>query len=191
MDNTLQGYKQTEGHSKCAPLVKRIAWGFLGGLAGTMVMDILLMAVLLALGQPAFMCFSIVGDTVSQFLATFGTNIADGIPTGVVVHYVVGPLVGMLFGAGVTIFPVLRAGSWKKTAIAAIVYVEILSQPIVAMTPILLQMKTSDTLLWFGGSFVMHLIFGIILGVFVGHGLRSASRATQMNMNEESRQITL
>ena len=179
MNRTLQGHSLTEGHAKRAPLARGIAWGFLGGLAGTLVMDILLMGVLLALRQPALMCFSIVGDTVSHFLAMFGTQIAGGVPTGVVAHYVIGPLFGMLFGAAVTMFPALREGTLKKITIAAFVYVEILSQPILATTPILLKMKAPATLQWFGGSFVMHLILSIVLGVIVGYGLRPAPLATQ------------
>ncbi len=179
MDRTLQGYSLAEGHSKRVPLARGIAWGFLGGLAGTMVMDILLMGVLLALRQPALMCFSIVGDTVSSFLVLFGAQIAGGVPTGVVTHYVIGPLVGVLFGAVMAMFPALRDGTLKKITIAAFVYVEILSQPLLATTPILLKMKAPATLQWFGGSFVMHLILSIVLGVIVGYGLRPAPLATQ------------
>jgi len=179
MDRTLQGYLLKEGHVKRAPLARGIAWGFLGGLSGTMVMDILLMGALLVLKQPALMCFSIVGNTVSRFLAKFGTQIASSVPTGVVAHYVIGPLVGILFGAAVTMIPALREGTLKKITIAAFVYVEILSQPILATTPILLKMKAPATLQWFGGSFVMHLILSIVLGVIVGYGLRPAPLATQ------------
>lgn len=156
-----------------------MGWGLIGGLAGTMVMDILFMGILMALSLPTLLCFSIVGDTVSRFLATFGTQIAGGVPTGLAAHYLIGPLVGILFGAIVTIFPALREGSLKKITIAAFVYVEILSQPILAMTPILLKMKTPATLQWFGGAFVMHLILSIVLGAIVGYGLRSAPLATQ------------
>jgi hypothetical protein len=156
-----------------------MGWGLIGGLAGTMVMDISFMGILMVLSLPTFLCFSIVGDTVSRFLATFGTQIAGGVPTGLAAHYVIGPLVGILFGAIVTIFPALREGSLKKITIAAFVYVEILSQPILAMTPILLKMKTPATLQWFGGAFVMHLILSIVLGAIVGYGLRSAPLATQ------------
>jgi hypothetical protein len=179
MNRTLPGHWLMEGRAKRTPLAKGIAWGFLGGLAGTMVMDFLLMGALLVLRQPALMCFSIVGDTVSHFLALFGTQIAGGVPTGVVTHYVVGPLFGMLFGAVVTKFPALRDGSLKKVTLAAFVYVEILSQPILASTPILLKMETPATLQWFGGSFVMHLILSIVLGVIVGYGLRPTPLATQ------------
>lgn len=179
MDRTLSGHGLMEGHVKRAPLARGTAWGFLGGLTGTMVMDILLMGVLLALGQPAWMCFSIVGDTVSHFLAMFGTQIAGGVPTGVVAHYVIGPLVGILFGAAAAMFPALREGTLKKITIAAFVYVEVLSQPMLATTPILLKMKAPATLQWFAGSFVMHLILSIVLGVIVGYGLRTSPPATQ------------
>jgi hypothetical protein len=171
-----------EGHSQRAPLAQGIAWGCLGGLAGTLVMDFLLMGALLVLRQPASMCFSIVGDTVSRFLALFGTQITGGVPTGVVAHYVVGPLFGMFFGAVVMMLPALREGTLKKITLAAFVYVEILSQPILAMTPILLKMKAAATLQWYGGSFIMHLIMSIILGVIVGYGLRMHTTATQRRL---------
>jgi hypothetical protein len=179
MDRTLQWYSLGEGHRKGVPLARGIAWGFLGGLAGTMGMDILLIGVLLILKQPALMCFTIVGDTVSRFLAMFGSQIAGGVPTGVLTHYMIGPLVGVVFGGAVSIFPGLREGTLKKITIAAFVYVEILSQPILAMTPILLKMNAVETLQWFGGSFVMHLILSIVLGAIVGYGLRTVPLGTQ------------
>jgi len=179
MNRTVQAHWSMEGHARHAPLAKGIAWGFLGGLVGTLVMDILLMTALLVLRQPALMCFSIVGDTVSHFLSLFSTQIAGGVPAGVVTHYVVGPLFGMLFGVVATKFPALREGSLKRIVIAAFVYVEILSQPILATTPILLKMETPAILQWFGGSFIMHLILSIVLGVIVGYGLLPTQRRSQ------------
>ena len=179
MEKTLEGTSLVTGRNPSSSIWRGLGWGAIGGLAGTLVMDILLMGALLALRQPAWMCFSIVGDTVSRFLAMLGTRIAGGVPTGVAAHYVIGPLFGILFGAIVTRLPALREGTLKKITIAAFVYVEILSQPILATTPILLKMKTPATLLWFGGSFVMHLILSVVLGVIVGYGLRPAPLAAQ------------
>jgi hypothetical protein len=178
MNRTLQGNLLMEGHSQCAPLTTGIAWGFLGGLTGTFIMDILLMGILLVLRQPTTLCFSIVGDTVSRFLALIGIQAAGGVPTGVVGHYVIGPLFGILFGAAVTIIPALHEGTLKQILVAALVYVQILSQPILATTPILLKMKAAEILQWYCGSFVMHLFMSIILGVVVGYGLRKHSTAT-------------
>jgi hypothetical protein len=179
MERTLETNAGQTGCVNPISFLRALGWGFLGGLAGTLVMDLLLMGALLALGQPAVMCFSIVGDTVARFLALFGTQIAGGVPTGVVTHYVVGPLFGILFGGIVMMLPALRERTLKKTSLAAFVYVEILSQPILATTPILLKMKAPATLQWFGGSFVMHLILSVVLGVIVGYGLRPAPPTAQ------------
>jgi hypothetical protein len=156
-----------------------MGWGLLGGLVSTMVMDILLMGALSIFGLPALTCFSIVGDTVSRFLAMFDIQVASGIPTGITTHYLVGPLFGIVFGAAVAIFPALREGTLKKRIIAAVLYVEILSQPILVTTPILLKMTKPETLQWFGGSFVMHFVLAVVMGSVVGYGLRSAPLATQ------------
>lgn len=172
MDKALQGILLTKSQRNPIPLARGMGWGFLGGLSGTMVMDILLMGALPAAGLPALICFSIVGDTFSRFLALFGAQIVGGIPTGVVTHYLVGPLFGIIFGAVMTVFPALQEATLKKSVIAAFLYVEVLSQPILAITPILLKMTATNMLRWFGGSFVMHAILAVVLGAIVGHGLR-------------------
>jgi hypothetical protein len=179
MENNNATIQQRREQTVYVSISRGMGWGLIGGVAGTLVMDIFFMGVLLALTQPALLCFSIVGNTVSQFLAMFGLQIAGGVPTGVAAHYVIGPLVGLFFGLVVTIFPAFQQRNLKKIMLAAFVYVEILSQPILAMTPILLKMKAPATLQWFSGAFVMHLILSIVLGIIVGYGLRSASLATQ------------
>jgi hypothetical protein len=179
MDKTLQSNLLTRPQRSPIPLARGIGWGFLGGLVSTMVMDIILMGALLAVRYPALLCFSIVGDTVSRFLSMFDMQVAGGVPTGVITHYLVGPVIGVIFGAAVAMFPALREGTLKKRIIAAILYVEILSQPILATTPILLKMKAPATLQWFGGSFVMHAILAVVLGAIVGYGFRSTSTTNQ------------
>ena len=94
-----------------------VRWGFLGGLAGTLIMDILLMVAFLALRQPIVLCFSIVGDTVARFLEMFGAKIAGGVPTGMVTHYLIGPLFGILFGGAVTKLSALQGGSLRKIVV--------------------------------------------------------------------------
>lgn len=174
MHRTLQGYALVEGHVKRAPLAKGLGWGLIGGLAGTLAMDILLMGVLWAVRYPALLCFTIVGDTLARVFSMLGMEMAGGVPTGIVTHYVIGPLVGILFGAAAAVFPALREGALKKIVIASVLYVQILSQPILALTPILLKMTALEVLQWYCGAFAMHLVAGIVLGVVVGRGLRPA-----------------
>ena len=151
--------------------------GAIGGLVGTLVMDLVLMAALSVAGLPAFTCFSMVGSTVARFFSILGIEIGSDVPLGMATHYLVGPLIGAIFGVAVSQVNALRVDTWKKGIILAVVYVEVLSQPLLAMTPILLQMTLPETLQWFSGSFVMHLLWGVVLGLVVSYGMRLANRA--------------
>lgn len=172
MEKTLQGYSKTRVPVTLVTLARGMGWGLVGGLTGTLIMDLVLMGGLLAIGLPALSCFSIVGDTVSRFLAMLGIETAGGVPTGAAAHYLIGPAFGVIFGVLVTQVNALRVNTVRKSLVLAVLYVEILSQPILATTPILLKMTAPQTLQWFGVSFVMHFVLAVVLGVVVGYGLR-------------------
>ncbi len=57
----------------------------------------------------------------------------------------------------------LRVDTLKKGVVLAVLYVEIVSQPLLA--------TTSDTLQWFGVSFLLHMIVGVVLGLVLYYGL--------------------
>ncbi len=174
MEKALRGHSPARDHSTRVNLAKGIGWGLIGGLAGTLVMDLLLMGTLSAIGLPAFACFSIIGDTIMHLVPTSSGRMADVIPLGVTAHYLIGPAIGAIFGAALARIAANRVDMLKKSVIFALLYVEILSQPILAATPILLKMTASATLQWFSISFVMHLVYGAVLGAVVNYGLRRA-----------------
>jgi hypothetical protein len=176
MENT---YKLNSGNVQLTPLASMIGWGLIGGLTGTMVMDGLLMVAFEAFKLPALSCFSIVGNTVSQLFSMLGLQVAGGIPTGVIAHYLIGPLFGVLFGVIVVMFPALRLISLKKTLLLAILFVEIFSQPILVATPIALKMTNIEISQWYGGSFIMHLLMAAVLGTVMWYGCLSTNRRNQ------------
>ena len=163
--------------AKEIPLARGMAWGLVGGLAGTLVMDAILMAGLSAAGLSALICFSIVGNTVAQFFSILGIEVVGGVQLGIETHYVIGPLIGAVFGVLVTQVKALRVDTLKKSILFAVLYVEILAQPILATTPILLKMTAAETLQWFGFSFIMHFLMAVVLGAVVSYGLRLAVTA--------------
>jgi hypothetical protein len=175
MEKTLEGTSHVTGRITSISFSRGLGWGLIGGLVGTMVMDLVLMGALSAVGLPALTCFSIVGNTVARFFSIQNLENARAIQLGVITHYLVGPLFGAIFGAAVARVEVLRVNTLKKSIILAILYVEILSQPLLATTPILLKMTVPATLQWYVGSFVMHLLLAIVLGAVVGRGLRLAT----------------
>ena len=175
MERTLQGITRTADRKPPISISRGLGWGLLGGLAGTLTMDLVLMGALSALGSPALTCFSIVGNTVARFFSIQGVEATRTILMGVATHYIVGPLIGAIYGTVVARVKALRVNTLKKSLLLAILYVEILSQPMLAMTPILLKMTLPETLQWYGGSFMMHLMAGAALGAVVGRGLRLAT----------------
>jgi len=172
MDITLQGNMQVREHITKVTLARGIGLGLMGGLAGTLVMDFVLMGALSAVGLPALTCFSMVGNTVERLFANLGIYISGGVLMGIAAHYLVGPLFGVIFGVIMVKVDALHVDTLKKGIVLAVLYVEIMSQPILATTPILLKMMAKDTLLWFGASFVMHFMYGVVLGAIVSVGLR-------------------
>lgn len=154
------------------PLSKEIGWGLLGGLIATLIMDLTLMGILVVAGLPALACYSIVGDTVASLFSIRVVETSGGILLGAAAHYLIGPLMGAMFGAAAAKVDALRIESRKKVIFWTILYAEILSQPLLAMAPILLKMTNSEMLQWFGGSFVMHMIWGTVLGVVWSLGQR-------------------
>ena len=178
MEITLQDNSQAREDVTRVSLSRGVGWGLIGGLAGTMVMDLVLMVALPVAGLPALTCFSIVGNTVASFFSIQGIEMAGGVPLGVFTHYLIGPVAGAIFGAAVTQVNFLRIDTLKKSIVLAILYVQILSQPILATTPILLKMTVTDTLNWYGGSFAMHSVLGLVLGLIMSYGLRASFTAS-------------
>ena len=172
METRLQSNVWAREHMTLVTLARGIGWGLMAGFVSTMVMDVVLMGTLSAIGRPAFTCFSLIGDTAGRLFSKLGTEITGGIPAGVAAHYLMGPIVGAIFGAAVVRIDAFRIDTLRKGVILAVLYVEILSQPILAATPLLLKMTVVATLKWFGGSFIMHLIWGTVTGAVVNYGLR-------------------
>ena len=173
METTLQGNSQAESQVSNVTLARGMVLGLVGGVVGTIVMDLVLIGTSLAAGLPAVIGFSTIGDTAAGFFALLGIDMAGGLPLGAAAHYLLGLVLGALFGAAVSRVDVLRTDTVKKGVMLAVVYIEILSQPILATSPILLKMTASETLQWFGVSAVMHLIWGVVLGIVVSYGLLS------------------
>lgn len=155
-------------------LSRGIVLGLIGGLVGTIVMDLILIATLSAIGLPPVVSFNTIGDTAAGCLALIGIKAAGGFPLGAFMHYLLGFVLGAIFGAALARLKARRALSMKRGIALAILYIEIVSQPILMLSPLVLPMTTADTLQWFGISAVMHLIWGVVLGAVVSYGLRSA-----------------
>jgi hypothetical protein len=148
-------------------LAQAILFGSIGGVVGTFVMDLFGLALILALGGPASISFVIIGDAAAAFFSMLGIAIPGGTPLGAILHYLIGLVFGGILGVAVSRISILRVDSMKKGVALGILFVEIMSQPLLAVAAIVLKMTPSLTAQWFGVSFIMHLVYGGVLGAIV------------------------
>jgi hypothetical protein len=159
--------------------IKGMMVGLVGGLVGTILMDLSGSVLFVMMGRPASLSFSVIGDAAAAFFAMLGMTVAGGTPLGALLHYLIGLAFGALFGAAVSEIAVLRLGSPMKAIGLGILYVELISQPLLAAAALVLQMTAGETVQWFGISFVMHLVYGLVLGLVMHYGSRTAAAARQ------------
>jgi hypothetical protein len=66
------------------------------------------------MGLPAVVSFSTIGDTAAGFLSMIGLNMAGGVPLGTAMHYLIGPVLRIVFGTAVSQVDALRVNTIKK-----------------------------------------------------------------------------
>ncbi len=147
-----------------------IGWGLIAGLAGTVAMDMALLAGLPALGVPADTCYKTIGSTARQFFALLRITLAGDVMLGVATYHIIGPLLGAFYGLVISRVSALQRATLMKNLIYAVLYAEVLSQMILTITPVLLRMSADETMLWYAGSFVVHMIWGIVMGLVTYYG---------------------
>ena len=91
-------------------------------------------------------------------------------------HFLLGLALGAVFGVAVSRVRFLRLGSVVKGALLGVLYIEIVSQPILVLAPLLVRMTTPDVLQWYALSTSMHVIYGIVLGVVMALRQRRSAR---------------
>ena len=139
--------------------LRGIGFGIVGGVVGTVLMDIVMMLTFIIAGQPADTFFSMVGE-----------KLGDGPLVGILVHNLVGLTGGIVFSLLVLYVKALRIDSRRKGLMigfaAGVVTIPLgciplaiwLDQPILAVIAF---------------SILPHLVWGTTLGWIVAYGLLS------------------
>jgi hypothetical protein len=172
METAFHRNSQVLEYNKKAAFARSTKLGLIGGIAGSLVMELVLMGALFVAGMPALTCLSFIGDTVAQLVAKFGIYLAGGVLMCLAAQYLIGAIFGVIFSTVISQVSTLHLNSLKKGILLAVLFAEIISQPLLAMTTILLKMSIMSTVLWYSASIVMHFLYGITLGAIVSYGLR-------------------
>ena len=98
MEERLRRDSRLAGAMGSGVRAKGLVFGLIAGLAATVVIDLVTMGVLPFMGSPPDGGFAIIGDTAAGFLSLFGLDVTGGVPLGVVLHFLIGLPLGVIFG---------------------------------------------------------------------------------------------
>jgi ethanolamine transporter EutH len=161
----MTGRREESQRPETYTLSRAISFGILGSLAGMLAMDLVMVAESLMIGEPA-----------TSYLALIGSVLGGDALVGVAMHLVMGSLLGLVFGVTVYYVEFLRIDTlWKGVwlgILAGLVTIPFGCVPfaILSGVPILFMV---------GFSFIPHLVWGVVLGLVVGLGLRSDRRSAE------------
>jgi hypothetical protein len=165
------GWKEIEQAMRTATLSRGMIAGSAGGLAGLVLMYLFGAGIFTLLGWPANTSFLIIGDAAAAFFSGLGIGLAGGVPLGLLLYCLIGLILGAVLGVAEVRLETLRPDSLRKGMTLSIAFVEVMSLPLLAAGALALKMSAADTALWCGISFVMHLVYGLALGLVTSHGL--------------------
>lgn len=153
--------EQEVQRSETLTLARAIKFGVIGSLAGTIAMDIVIITESVIIGEP-----------VDSYLALIGSILGGGAPLGVVMHLVMGSLLGLIFGVIVYKVDFLRIDTfWRGVwlgVLAGLVTIPFGCVPFAVATGVPIPFMVSF-------SFIPHLVWGAVLGVIAGYRMRSGA----------------
>jgi hypothetical protein len=144
-----------------------IKYGLIGSLAGTIAMDLLMVVESLLLGMP-----------VTGYLAVIGSVVGGGALVGAAIHLLTGSLLGLFFGLAVYQVPILNIDSVRKGTWLGVL-VGLVTIPLGCVPAAILAGVSIVEMVSF--SFIPHLVWGAVMGVVAGYGLRSGSRSAEVS----------
>ena len=158
--------------------------GMVGGLAGTVSMYLFGAGIFALLGWPTNTSFMIIGDSAAAFFSNLGIALAGGASLGMLLFFLIGLVLGAILGVAMVFLKPLYLASFRKKVGLSVLYVEAMSLPLLSAGTLALKMNDADAVLWFGISFVMHLVYGLVLGLVAGYEIGDQDGGSMADKNK-------
>jgi hypothetical protein len=156
--------------------IRLILIGMAGGLAGNLTMQALGVLIFSLVGLPLNTSFQIIGDAAGAFFSSIGIPLPGGPWMGALWNNLIGLALGGIWALAVLRWAPLKSGSFGKRILQSILYVEAMSIPMLTLGILSLKMDLTSSALWVGISIIMHLLYGLVLGLTLSYGLTQAVR---------------
>jgi len=140
---------------------RSIGYGIIGSILGTIAMDFIMFGI-----------FSMMGEPPETFYIVFGNFVGGGIRIGMVIHFLTGASIGLVFGLAVSQVNVLRIETARK-GVGLGILAGIVTIPLACIPAAPVLGVPVITIVSIGT--IPHLVWGTILGGVAGYKLQSTA----------------
>jgi hypothetical protein len=115
------------------------------------------------------------------FFSRLGIALVGGVALGVRLYFLIGLLFGASLGIAIAGIEPLRHLSAIKKVGVNVLFVGVMSLPLLAAGSLALKMSAVSAGLWFSISFVMHLVYGLVSGVIICYRVGNVIRKSEVH----------
>jgi hypothetical protein len=153
-------------------IMRSLKYGLIAGIVSTMVTDAVSLVLFLAMGESLPSFFALIGRS---FLTLINADVAFPLWQGLVLHYSIGILTGLVLGLATRIIGKLHFSSYRKSILFSIIITEIEGTTLFYLMSLILNIPQSDMMIMYGLGFFLHVIWGTCLGLILCFGQQKTS----------------
>jgi len=141
-------------------------YGIIAGTISTIVIDIVAFIMLSVMGFSLASFFALIGRC---FLTLIGTSAADPIWQGLILHYSIAIVTGLVVGLLTQRFHTLEFSSYRKGILLSIIIAQVEGNSLFYLMSVIMKIPQSEMVTMYELCFILHLIWGVCLGLIISY----------------------
>jgi hypothetical protein len=147
-------------------LVRGSIYGIISGTISTIVIDIVALIILAGMGISLSSFFALIGQCLSTLI---GIASADPVWQGIMLHYSIAILTGLVVGLLTHRFHKLQFGSYRKGILLSVILAQVEGNSLFYLMSVIMKIPQSEMVFMYGMCFFLHLIWGVCLGLIISY----------------------
>jgi hypothetical protein len=147
--------------------VRGSIYGIIAGTISTIVIDIVALISLSAMGLSLASFFALIGRCLLTLIGA--TAAGDPVWQGIVLHYSIAILTGLVIGLLTQRFHKLQFSSYRKGILLSVILAQVEGNSLFYLMSIIIRIPQSELVFMYGMCFFLHLIWGVCLGSIISY----------------------
>jgi hypothetical protein len=145
---------------------RNLKYGLLAGLASTVILDIISLVIFLIIGESFPDFFALLGRS---FMTLLNIEAAFPLWQGLVLHYSIGLLTGLVLALVTPQIGSLRFNTYRKGILICFIVTQVLGGILFYAMSLILSIPQPDMILTYILGFVLHSIWGTCIGLVISY----------------------